>query len=227
MQGRSTLIAAALVLGWAGHAAAQARRPIAIVPLVGYTLPGSKWTDNDTITLEPGGGIFVGLSAELALGKALSFQAEATRTLGLTQSLEFSAPAFFADVLETDITTTQLIVTAVFRPQGRLPSGQPRGVYVEAGGGYTLFEVSGGFSPPGESGEFDFGSSSLTVTGGVGVSIPAGRRFALQLFARGHYLLSEYESNALDDWNASDPPSNVQGETGVWLQFGAGLRVGR
>ena len=227
-------LAVAAALATAASAArveAQARSSISIIPIAGYMMPMGKWTDSDTIRLEPGGGIFVGVTAEYSVNKTFSVTAQAIRTLGLTQKMTFAAPEFGVGVpaaLETDMTTTQLLGTLLFRPLGRLPNGAPKTVYFEVGGGFTLYDVSQGFTNPlGASDVLDFNSSTAVVTGGAGLSFPIGPRASLQVFGRANYGLSAYSSPGLDKWNGYPPPSNVQGEKPLVLLLGAGLRIGR
>jgi hypothetical protein len=212
----------------AGHAQAQVGATVSVQPLVGYLRATNEWTNSGDITLEPGAGIFVGVKAEVSVGKLLGLSAEITRTLGLTQTMTFSASNFFPGQLETDMTTTQVAGTVLLRPLGRLPSGAPRSVYFEVGAGFTLYDVGEGFQPPGGgTSRFDFGASSPMVMAGVGLSIPAGPRFNLQVYGRAQYHLSAYESDGLDNWNSLPPPTSVTGEKLLLLQFGVGLRVGR
>jgi hypothetical protein len=210
--------------------AAQSRTSISLVPIGGYVLPTGNWTDDDTITLEPSGGIFVGLVAELAVNNTFSLAAQATRTLGLTQKLTWSSPQFFGQgtELETDLTSTQLIGNLVFRPMGRLPNGAPRTMYIEVGGGLMMYNVSKGFvDPSGQNLELDFDSSSPIVMAGLGFSFPAGPRASVHLFGRANYHVSKYESDGLDEWNSLSPPTTSEGKSTLVLQFGAGLRIGR
>jgi hypothetical protein len=230
MKGRWSLAAMMLVL--AAPLEAQARTTISVMPIASYVLPSGDWTDNDSLRLAPGGGVAVGLSAEVSLGKTLSVTGEVSRTLGLTQHLDAEIPAFedpsagIPGVLRTDLTTTSLAGTVVFRPMGRLPNGLPRGVFIEAGGTLVLYNVGTGFQPTSGSEELDFNWSTVAITGGAGVAFPAGRRFAIQVFGRALVQLSEHGSQGLDDWN-SIVGTSVVGEKSLLLQFGVGLRVGR
>lgn len=219
-----------LVMGAAASPLA-AQSSLSVIPVAGYLLPSGNWTDDDTISLKPGGGIFVGLVAEYGLNKNLSFMFQGTRTLGLTQTLTFESNVFFGSgtSLETDMTTTQLAAGIILRPLGRLPSGAPKTVYLELGGGMMLYDVSTGFANPSgaSSQELDFNSSTPMFMGGVGLSFPAGPRASVQVFGRVNYQVSKYESQGLDDWNALAPPTTSEGKSSLVFQFGAGLRIGR
>ena len=225
-------LAVAAALATAASAArveAQARSSISIIPIAGYMVPMGKWTDSDTIRLEPGGGIFVGVTAEYSMNKSVSITAQALRTLGLTQTMTMGAPTFFGTTkLETDMTSTQILGTIIFRPLGRLPNGAPKTVYFEVGGGFTLYDVGQGFqNPSGQNDVLDFNSSTAMIAGGAGLSFPIGPRASLQVFGRANYQLSEYSSEGLDTWNGYPPPSSVQGEKSLVMLLGAGLRIGR
>jgi hypothetical protein len=220
---RRWVMAAALVVAPAAQLAAQSQSSLSVSPMVGYTFPTYKWVDEQGVEFTPGGGVFVGLIAEYSLNKNLSLAFQGLRTFGLTQTFEVAAQGFGS--LETDMTTTQLAGGIVFRPLGRLPSGAPRTVYLEAAGGITLFSVSTGFTASADSFP-SFAANSPFVMGGLGLSFPAGPRFSIQVFGRAHYLLSKYSSDFLDEVNqgASDP---LDGKSGLMAQFGLGLRVGR
>jgi hypothetical protein len=226
MNRRWLLAAAVLAVVPASRLAAQARRSLSVIPTVGYTLPTYKWVEDPAVEFKPGGGLFVGLTAEYSLNKSFSLAAHGLRTFGLTQTFTVSFPG--QGEFESDMTTTQLAGGIVFRPLGRLPSGAPKSVYMEAGAGLTLFSVATGFTAAADSFP-GFKASSPFVMGGMGLSFPAGPRFSIQVFGRAQYLLSNYSSDFLDYLNAPPPltPTPLEGKKGLMMQFGLGLRVGR
>jgi len=228
MKRRWLLAAAALAVVPASRLAAQSQTSLSVIPMVGYTLPSYKWVEDPVIAFKPGGGIFVGLTAEYSLNKSLSLTGQALRTFGLTQTLEVSGSGLGGVTLESDMTTTQLVGGIVLRPLGRLPSGAPKTLYIEAGAGLNLSTVSEGFTASADSFP-SFSASSPFVMGGIGLSFPAGPRFSVQVFGRAQYLLSKYSSDFLDYLNAPPPltATPLEGKAGLVLQFGLGLRVGR
>jgi hypothetical protein len=174
--------------------------------------------------------VFLGVSAELSLSKALSLAAYVGRTLGATQKVEAIIDTGGGNVtFRSDMATTQLAAMLVLRPLGRLPSGAPRTLYLELGGGLNSYAVSRGLQDPSDPSSLpSLGYSTPMVMGGLGFAFPVGRRVTLQLFGRAHYQLSAYSSDFLDFLN--DPLQgglNLQGKKTLAYVFGAGLRVGR
>jgi hypothetical protein len=236
-------VAAALLLAGAAPLAAQ----ISVVPTAGYVLSAGNWLDQtvdygggdqETVTIKPLGGFFVGLNAEYAVNSAISLSGHATRTLGSAQKMGFDyatqGPNFgtFSARFEADMATTSIGGLLIFRPLGRLPSGAPRTIYIEAGGSFNIYTVTTGFTDVNDQdavNEFSFGFQSPAVLGGVGVSFPVGPRASLQIFGRAYYELSDYSSNFVDSVNEDLQGSGtqLQGDKSILLQLGLGLRVGR
>lgn len=198
-----------------------AQSNLSVIPTAGYVMPGGKWVDDPNVTLEPRGGVFLGVSTELSLNKNLSVAGYVSRTLGATQKVELTVPSIPLAV-ESDIATTQLAAMLILRPLGRLPSGAPKTLYIEAGGGLNSYAVSRGLTDPDDPNALEsFSYSTPAVMGGIGFAFPVGRRVTLQLFGRVNYQLSEYSSDFFDTI------TGITGEKTLLFNFGAGLRVGR
>jgi hypothetical protein len=223
------LASAVLTLVAAPSLRAQARTTISVIPVGGATLPLADFVDDPDFRLTPQFGVFVGALAELSMNKNLSLFGEATRTLGATQKLDAEFPSCTScDQLTTDMATTQVSGGIIFRPLGRLPSGAPRSVYLEAGAGISLFSVSRGFQDPSDPQELDFNGNSPFVTGGIGLSFPAGPRFSVQVHGRVQYHLGEYSSEGLDDLESPTFfDRQMEAKKPMVVQLGIGLRIGR
>jgi hypothetical protein len=227
---RSPLVAAAMVsvLG-ASVASAQARTTFSVVPIAGAVVPAGKWVDSSFFTMEPGVGVFVGATGELSFSKNLSLTFEASRTLGALQELEARIDTTGAGdflVLQTDMATTTVTGSLVFRPLGRTPSGAPKTLYLEVGAGLSMYNVSLGFQDPDDPDVLDFGGSTGLVRVGGGLSFPAGPRATVQIFGRAHYQFSEYSSEGLDEISQAFGVT-IEGEKALAFQLGVGLRIGR
>ena len=230
---------------------AQAQGSVSIIPMASYVTSGGDWIKPTAVNglagptpgtftygLKPGGGISVGVIAELSMSKSLSLAAQVGRTLGGMQTLEenyFSSGASgTGNVFTVDMATTNLGAMLVFRPLGRTPSGAPKTLYLELGGGVNIYNVSQGFTSAGATNTdvFSYDYSTPALMAGLGFSFPVGRRVSLQLFGRGYYQLSEYDAGVLassGDVNQTSLTqiSSAQGEKTMLFQFGAGLMVGR
>ena len=208
---------------------AQARTTLSLIPVGGIQLPMGDFVKDPDFKLTPRFGVFVGALAELTMNKNISFFGEASRTLGATQKLEASFPSSGGDKLTTDMATTQLAAGLIFRPLGRLPSGAPKSVYFEAGGGFTMYSVSAGFQDPSAQNDLNFSGNSPFVMGGLGISCPAGPRASVQISGRVRYQVSAYDSDAIAI--LEDPGTgfghSLAVEKPLWFQLGIGLRIGR
>jgi len=233
---------------------AQAQNSLSIIPMASYVMPGGDWVKQVNVNglvingvptpgtftygLKPGGGVSVGVIAEISLSKSLSLAGQAGRTLGGMQTLQenyFSSGAnATGNEYTVDMATTNLGAMLIFRPLGRTPSGAPKTLYVELGGGINIYNVSQGFTSAGATNTdvFSYDYNTPTLMGGLGFSFPVGRRVSLQLFGRGYYQLNAYDSGVLAPTGDVSQTSNTQvssanGEKTLLYQFGAGLRVGR
>jgi hypothetical protein len=232
MTRRSAVFVSACSVLCASAAFAQARTTFSVVPLAGAVVPAGKWVDSSFLQMEPGVGIFVGATGEVSFSKSFSVALEASRTLGALQELEARIDTSgFGDflTLNTDMSTTTITGSVVFRPLGRTPSGAPKTLYLEAGVGLTRYDVSLGLQstePQQDSDQFDFSSTTGIVMAGAGLSFPAGPRATVQVFGRFHYQMSEYSSDFLDDLSQifGFP---IEGEKSIAFQVGLGLRIGR
>ena len=227
MTRRHTLLAAA-VLTSVATGGLHAQTSVAFTPIGGYIMPMDDFTkQNDTLNLMPQGGIYLGLTVEFNLSKALSLTASATRTLGGLQGIEATTPLSGTTTFENDMATTELYATILFRPLGRLPSGAPNKLFVELGGGMTMYDISTGWTDPNDPNNrlADFNDQVPFVTAGAGLSFPVGPRSSLLLFARYQMAMTEY--GGLDNYNSAPPVTAIETQKVNLLQFGAGLRVGR
>jgi len=227
MTRRSLLAGTALVLCAAPALPGQSRTTLSVIPIGGVTIPSGTFVEATDFKLTPRYGVFVGAVAELSMNKSLSLFGQATRTLGGTQKLEAEFPSCAScDKLSSDMATTQVAGGIILRPLGRTPSGAPKSIYIEAGGGFSLYSVSRGFQDPNDPQELDFNGSSPFVMGGIGLSFPAGPRFSVQFAGRVQYHLSEYSSDGLDQINTIFGTTTA-GDKPLMLQFSVGLRIGR
>jgi len=218
MNRRWPLVAAVVMLAAAPALPAQSRTTISIIPTGGVFVPAGDWVDTLGITLTAGPGVYLGAIAEVSFNKSFSITGQVTRTLGAMQTVEAVVDTGGGNLTFTaDMATTQFAASVVFRPLGRLPSGAPNKIYLEAGGGLISYAVSRGLQDPSDP-NANWASSSAMAMGGAGLSFPAGPRFSIQLFGRANYLFSKYKSDAIDP---------LEGKSGLLLQFGVGLRVGR
>ncbi len=216
MRANRPLVAAVCLAFLAAPLAAQTR--IAIVPFAGYGLPGmlAEDTPND-IQLEPGGALMLGAAIELGMNKNVGIAVGVNRTFSQTLDVVFSGSSLGED----DFTMTQVSGSLVIRPGGRLPSGAVSPLFVEVGGGITLYTFgSAANTNP------DFDATSPMAFAGAGYNIPMGPRATIQVFARAQ-MISSYSSTGLDDFNALPPVTQIEGSNMLNFQFGAGLRVGR
>ncbi len=216
MRANRPLVAAVCMAFLAAPLAAQTR--IAIVPFAGYGLPGVLAEDvpND-IHLEPAGALLLGAAIELGMSKNIGIAVGVNRTF--SQKLDFVTGG--SSAFEEDFTMTQIAGSIVIRPGGRLPSGAVSPLFIEVGGGITLYTLGSAAFPAS-----DFDASSPMAFVGAGYNIPMGPRATIQIFGRAQ-MISSYSSQGLDDFNAAPPPTNVEGSNMLNFQFGAGLRVGR
>jgi hypothetical protein len=245
MNARVSLLAAAMMA-----AAAPCFAQISVVPTAGYVAPMGNWVDETSYQnlcspappciykLRPQGGVFVGLVAEYSLNKSIGLAFYGSRTLGGLQRLreDFLSEPSEPDVFKADMATTNLGGMLIFRPLGRTPSGAPKTLYLELGGGINWYSVTTGFSDveePADSLISYYSSSTPAVMGGLGLSFPVGPRISLQLFGRAYYQFSAYDSDGLDDFNTfivenfAPTEPRIEGVRSMLLQFGVGLRVGR
>jgi hypothetical protein len=191
---------------------------IAVVPFAGYGLPGSLAEDaGNDIHFEPNGALLLGAALELGVNKNIGIAVGVNRTF--SQKLDLQAGG--SSQGEEDFTMTQLSGSIVIRPAGRLPSGAVSPLFIEVGGGVTLYTL-GSAAFPAE----DFDATSPMAFVGAGYNIPMGPRATIQVFARAQ-MISSYSSTGLDAFNAAPPPTSVEGSNLLNFQFGAGLRVGR
>ena len=243
----------------AGAAQVFAQGNISVIPTVSYLSPTGNWINatRANVCCNAGGGLYpstflmkansglsVGLIVELGLSKQFSLAAQVGRSLGGLQKTH--ADFFVSDAGdptcppadcsgETDMTTTNLGAMLIIRPLGRTPTGAPRTLYLEVGGGINYYDVSRGFvTASGTTDDyFNFSYHTPTAMAGIGFSFPLGRRVSLQLFGRGYLQTQKYNAPALASssgvlngfTDTSGKP--FQGQKPLLIQIGAGLRVGR
>ncbi|MBI1722582.1 MAG: hypothetical protein HYR48_01600 [Gemmatimonadetes bacterium] len=231
MRGKWTLIAAAAVIA-PTVAAAQARPGLGIIPAAGFTVPGTLAEGTEVgnpdvnWAFKPQGSPVVGAQLEYGLSKNVSIGVGGSFTIGQTLDVNYTDPSIDTTIGEADISTLQVYGAVSLRPQGRRPNGTVTPLAIEAGGGlvrwgFTEFKVAGSVIAAD-----DWNASTAFAFAGVAYNVPIGPRASIQLFGRGVASFG-YSSQGLDDFNATSPPTNVEGKTAVGFTVGAGLRVGR
>lgn len=190
---------------------------IAFMPYAGYSLGGTLAEDEpNAITLKVKSALILGAQVELGLSKNIGLAVGVNRTL--SQILESD---FQGTTAEDDIAMMQVSGALVLRPGGRRPNGGVTPLYLEVGGGVTMYSFG---SAAAQFNEFD--ATMPMFFAGAGYNIPVGPRATIQLFGRAQ-MITAYESDGLDQFNAAPPPTNVEGSSLINFQFGAGFRFGR
>jgi hypothetical protein len=190
---------------------------IAFMPYAGYSLGGTLAEDEvNDITLKVKSALILGAQVELGLSKNIGLAVGVNRTL--SQILESD---FQGSIGEDDISMTQITGALVLRPGGRRPNGGVTPLYLEVGGGITMYKFGSAAAS-----FTDFDANMTTFFAGAGYNIPVGPRATIQLFGRAQ-MISAYESDGLDAFNAAPPPTQVEGSSLINFQFGAGFRFGR
>jgi hypothetical protein len=220
MNVRCLLVAGLAVAATASGLNAQSSR-IALIPTAGYAL-GYTLADDPDWSFDMKGAVAAGLAFEFTLNKNVGITVSGLRTVG--QKLEVSNAG--SAIGEADAAQTMLGAGVVIRPMGRLPSGAPSPLFIEAGAGINMwsfgnFIVSGSAFPAD-----DFNASKPYGYAGAGAVFPIGPRAQLLAFGRANFITA-YGSQGLDDFNAQPPASTVEGSTAPSFLFGLGLRVGR
>jgi len=219
------IAAGALSLGLAGTATAQNKgQGLAIVPFAAYNIPGLLATESGVAEMKPKGAPLVGLQLELGASKAVSVGLGGGVMLGQSFDLKDLGAGYGSS---WDVSAPQVYGVVSVRPAGRRPNGAVTPLAVEFGGGVAMWRFSRFIDYNNES--FPAASWNNTqpfVFAGVACNLPIGPRASIQLFGR-VVGASTYVSKGLDDWNNTDPPSNLKGKFNVGFLVGAGIRVGR
>jgi hypothetical protein len=215
----AVLAATALVLPPA--LAAQSKGGgFAIIPFAGYAIPGTFAKDDASdIQFEPNGALLLGVQAELGLSKTMGIDVGANQTF--SQTIDFIQGG--TSQAQQDLRMTQITGSLIIRPKGRKPNGSVTPLFIEIGGGVTMYHLC---SASAGSNCNDFDATEPMGFVGAGYNLPIGPRATVQLFARAQYI-SAYSSKGLDDFNATPPVSDVQGQGMMNFQVGGALRVGR
>ncbi len=199
---------------------AQSSR-IALIPTAGYAL-GYTLADDPDYSFDMKAAVGAGLAVEFTLNKNIGLAVMGLRTVGQKVGVSDAS----GEVGEADAAQTMFGAGLVLRPMGRLPSGAPSPLFIEAGGGLNMwsfgnFIISGSAYPAD-----DFNASKPFGYVGAGAAFPIGPRAQLLVFGRAN-IITAYSSTGLDDFNAAPPASTVEGKTAPSFMFGLGLRVGR
>ncbi len=218
MKGKSLIAAAALIALGATGASAQSSLGLAIVPFAGYALPGTLAEDDQGNMFTPNGAMLLGAQLELGLSKNIGIDVGVNKTFSQTFNIE--GPIFGAGG-EEDISMLQITGSVVLRPGGRRPNGGVTPLFLEAGGGVTMYS----FGSAAASFD-DFDATTPMFFAGAGYNLPVGPRATIQLFARAQ-AITAYSSTGLDQFNAAPPQTNIEGKLMLNFQAGVGFRFGR
>jgi hypothetical protein len=115
----------------------------------------------------------------------------------------------------------QFTGSLVIRPGGRRPNGAVTPFMLELGGGVTMYSFGSA-----AAGFDEFDSTRPMFFAGAGYNVAIGPRGTLQFFVRGQ-MITAYESQGLDDFNAIPPATNIEGKSMMNIQAGVGFRFGR
>jgi len=219
MRGKWVLAAAAvLAIGTGTRAEAQSKSGgIAIIPFGGYAIPGTLADDDQGNEFTINGAMVLGAQIELGLSKNLGIDVGVNKTF--SQTFDVAGPAFVGG--QEDISMTQITGSLVLRPGGRRPNGAVTPLFIEVGGGVTMYSFGSAAS------QFsDFDATVPMGFVGAGYNIPVGPRATIQLFGRAQGI-SSYSSDGLDALNAIPPATNIEGKLMLNFQAGVGFRWGR
>ncbi len=220
MRSRWVAVAAGLlVCGLAREAKAQKSGGLAIVLFGGYGLPGSNLVEDagNDIQFKAKGALLLGGQLEIGLSKSMGIDVGVNRTLSQTLDLVQGGTTGETD----DMSMTQFTGSLVIRPAGRRPNGAVTPLFVELGGGITMYKFGSAANPAS-----DFKSNRPMGFVGAGYNVAIGPRATLQIFGRAQGITA-YTSSGLDTYNAAPPVTNVKGKLMLNFQFGAAIRIGR
>lgn len=218
MRGKWVVAGAALLALGASRVEAQSKGGgIAIIPFGGYAIPGTLAEDDLGNNLSINGAMVLGAQIELGLSKNIGIDVGVNKTFSQTVSVD--GPAFTPS--DEDIAMTQITGSLVIRPGGRLPNGGVTPLFIELGGGVTMYSFG---SAAASFDDFDATIPMFFV--GAGYNIPVGPRATIQLFGRAEGI-SSYSSDGLDALNAIPPVTSIEGKMMFNFQLGVGFRWGR
>lgn len=216
MRGKLILAAGALACTLATNANAQG---IAFMPFAGYAIPGTLAEDESTgDAFKMNGAMLLGAQIELGMSKNIGIAVGLNKTFSGTMTGEGPTIGGGGDV---DISMMQVTGSLVLRPAGRRANGGVTPLMIEVGGGVTMYSFGSAAAA-----FDDFDATKPMFFAGAGYNLPVGPRATIQIFGRAQ-MITAYESDGLDAFNAIPPPTNIEGKSMLNFQVGAGFRWGR
>ena len=223
----TVLAVGAMVAGSVTGASAQSQG-WAITPYVGYSLPSGNLVEPNNasccLTVDPSGGVIVGVNGELGLSKQFAVNAFISSTVGLSQGATWDYSLIGSGVYDFGMATNEFGATFIVRPLGRLPNGAPKVFFLEAGAALTQLRFSEIQDRTSNNPSPTWNSNGTSAIFGGGLTFRIGPRSTLVIFGRYSLALKEYTSDGLTDWNSIPPPDIAQKVN--LITIGAGLRTG-